>query len=65
MTMVIMVSNALGSALGGMVTNLAGLTVPGGVAGAQSASAALFGLYVISPLLAFVTIRRLLTFRLG
>jgi predicted MFS family arabinose efflux permease len=64
MTMVIMVSNALGTALGGMVTNLAGLTVPGGIAGAESAAAALFGLYVLSPLLAFVAVRRLLVFHL-
>ncbi len=33
MTVVIMVSNAIGSALGGMVTNLAGMIDPGGVAG--------------------------------
>nr|WP_283949911.1 MFS transporter [Limobrevibacterium gyesilva] len=63
MTMVIMVSNAAGSALGGMVTNLAGLTVPGGAAGAQAAAAWLFGAYALSPLLAFAAVRRLLAFQ--
>jgi MFS family permease len=57
-TTVIMVGNAFGSALGGMVTNLAGLTAPGGVAGASAASAWLFGLFVACPLLAWVAIRR-------
>ncbi|MDE2574320.1 MAG: MFS transporter [Rhodospirillales bacterium] len=60
MTMVIMVSNALGSALGGMVTNVAGLSVPGGAAGATSAATWLFGAYVVSPLLAGLAVHRLL-----
>jgi predicted MFS family arabinose efflux permease len=62
-TIVIMVANALGSALGGMVTNGAGMTNPGGPAGAAQAAAWLFGLYTLAPLLAFVTVRRLLVFR--
>ncbi len=62
-TIVIMVANALGSALGGMVTNLAGMTNPGGAAGAAPAAAWLFGIYTLAPLLAFLAVRRLLGFR--
>jgi MFS family permease len=62
-TIVIMVANALGSALGGMVTNLAGMTNPGGPAGAAPAAAWLFGAFVWAPLLAFLAVRRLLAFR--
>jgi predicted MFS family arabinose efflux permease len=57
-TIVIMVGNAFGSALGGMVTNMAGLTAPGGAAGAASAAAWLFGLFAVSPLVAWVAVRR-------
>lgn len=59
MTMVVMVGSALGAALGGMVTNLAGMTVPGGALGAESASAWLFRAFLLAPLLAAVAIRRL------
>jgi hypothetical protein len=62
-TIVIMVANALGSALGGMVTNVAGMTNQGGPAGAAPAAAWLFGLYTLAPLLAFLTVRRLLGFQ--
>lgn len=58
-TVVIMVANAFGSALGGMTTNAAGLTDPGGTAGASSAAAWLFGLYMLAPVLAGLVIRRL------
>jgi MFS family permease len=58
-TMVVMVGNAFGSALGGMVTNLGGLLVPGGATGAATASAWLFGAFMIAPLVAAVAIRRL------
>jgi predicted MFS family arabinose efflux permease len=52
-TTVIMVGNAFGSALGGMVTNIAGVAV------APSAAAAwLFGLVSIAPLCAMVAMRR-------
>ncbi len=57
-TIVIMVGNALGSALGGMVTNLAGLTDPGGAAGAASAAFWLFGGFTAAPLLAWFSVRR-------
>lgn len=59
-TVVTMVTNAFGSALGGLLTNLAGLTVPGGAAGAASAAHWLFGCYIAAPLGAAFMIRRLL-----
>jgi len=58
-TMVVMVGNAFGSALGGMATNLGGLLAPGGVPGAVSASGWLFGAFMAAPLLAALAIRRL------
>lgn len=58
-TMVVMVGSALGSALGGMVTNLGGLLVPGGLAGASSAAAWLFGSFMAAPLVAMFAIRRM------
>jgi predicted MFS family arabinose efflux permease len=58
-TVIVMVSNAFGSALGGLVTNTAGMIVPGGGAGAASASAWLFGLYIAAPLLALLVTRKL------
>jgi len=61
-TIVIMIANALGSALGGMVTNLAGMTNPGGPTGAAPAAAWLFGAYALAPLLAFLAVRRVLGF---
>ena len=62
-TVVIMVANAFGTALGGMVTNLAGMTVPGGPAGAALSATWLFGTYMLVPLVAFLTVYRLLGFR--
>jgi predicted MFS family arabinose efflux permease len=59
-TVVTMVTNAFGSAMGGMLTNLAGLTVPGGPEGAASAAHWLFGCYIAAPLAAAWMIRRLL-----
>ncbi len=60
-TIVVMVGNAVGSALGGMTTNLGGMIAPGGQAGAASAAAWLFGLFLIAPLLAAFAVRRLPT----
>jgi MFS family permease len=60
MTIVVMVANAFGSALGGMVTNLAGLTNPGGAVGASVAASWLFGGFMMAPALAGLAIRRLL-----
>ncbi len=59
-TTVIMVGNALGSALGGLVTNAAGLTAPGGISGAASAAAWLFGVFAVAPLVALAAMRRFL-----
>jgi MFS family permease len=64
-TIVIMIANALGAALGGMVTNLAGMTNPGGAAGAAPAAAWLFGTYTVAPLLAYFAVRRLLDVRVA
>ena len=61
MTMVIMVSNAIGSALAGMTVNLAGLST----GAAANAASWLFGVYVVAPLLAFVAITRILSLRRG
>jgi MFS family permease len=58
-TMTVMVGNAFGSALGGTVTNLGGLIVPGGGDGAAGAASWLFGLFMAAPLLAALAIRRL------
>jgi MFS family permease len=63
MTVVIMVANALGTSLGGMVTNLAGMTVPGGPTGATDAALWLFGIYTLAPVLAFLMIRHMLRLR--
>ncbi len=62
LTIVIMVSNAIGSALAGMVTNLAGLSTEG-VAGAAAAAWWLFAVFLLAPLLAVVSIRRILAVR--
>ncbi len=55
-TVVITLANAFGSALAGMVTNLAGITVPGGAA---AAAGALYGGFAIAPVLALFAILRL------
>jgi predicted MFS family arabinose efflux permease len=59
-TVVIMVGNALGSALGGMVTNAAGLTSPGGAEGAVMAASWLFALFAAAPLMALLAMTRFL-----
>ena len=61
-TVVVMVAQSFGSALGGLVTNAAGLADPGGVAGAASAAVWLFGSFGLAPLLAALAARRLLAF---
>jgi len=48
-------ATALGAALSGMLANLGGLNVPGGVAGAISASQVLFGVLAMAPLLAILS----------
>ena len=64
MTIVVMVSNALGSASAGMVANVAGLA-GGGVEGAAAAASVLFGSFIVAPALAFAAIRRILVLRNG
>lgn len=59
LTIVVMVGNAIGSALGGMTTNLGGMIVPGGQAGAAGAASWLFGLFLLAPVLALLAVRRL------
>ena len=58
-TIVVMVGNAFGSALGGMTTNLGGMIAPGGQAGAAGAAMWLFALFLAAPILAALAIRRL------
>ena len=58
-TFVAMVANALGSASGGLLTNMAGLTAPGGMLGASAAASWLYGAFQEAPVLAFLVIRRL------
>ncbi|WP_162946952.1 MFS transporter [Ruegeria sp. EL01] len=50
-TTVQLVATAIGAALGGMVVNLAGISDPGGAAGASSASRMLFLWFAIAPAL--------------
>lgn len=51
---------AVGAALAGLVANAAGLSVPGGVAGAQSAAIWLFAGFALAPLLAALLARRVI-----
>lgn len=48
---------AMGAALAGMVTNAAGFTDPGGLAGARASALALFGVFACAPALAAVLTR--------
>lgn len=61
-TMVIMLSNALGSALAGMVSNAAGLA-DSGPGGAGLAAFWLFTTFIAAPLAAFVAVRRIIALR--
>lgn len=57
-TTVQLFATALGSALAGMVVNLAGLTDPGGVAGTQSSAFWLFAVFALMPLIGVVSAAR-------
>lgn len=59
-TIVLMTTYSFGSALGGVVTNLAGIADPGGVAGASDAAGWLFTVFTLPPMVAALLIRRLL-----
>ncbi|MBX6968891.1 MFS transporter [Providencia rettgeri] len=48
-------STAFGASLAGLIANLAGLSVPGGVEGAQSSASWLFAVFSLIPLLALMT----------
>jgi MFS family permease len=50
---------AIGAAVAGLVANAAGLLVPGGVEGAQSAAAWLFASFAVAPALAFLLAHRI------
>lgn len=50
---------AIGAALAGLIVNAAGLTEPGGSAGARSAAYALFACFAAAPALAIVLARRI------
>jgi len=50
---------AIGAAVAGLLANAAGLTDPGGTAGAQSAAAWLFGIFALAPAAAALLARRI------
>ncbi|MFA5663449.1 MFS transporter [Castellaniella sp.] len=54
---------ALGAAIGGMVTNAAGLTEPGGLAGTQHAALALMLVLAVGPAVAAVLVRPVIRIR--
>lgn len=60
MTTVQLFAIAFGTALAGMVANIAGLAEPGGVAGASSAALWLAGIFAIAPMLAIAMAVRVL-----
>ncbi|PHM39815.1 MFS family major facilitator transporter [Xenorhabdus mauleonii] len=57
-TTVQLYATAIGSALAGIVANLAGFSDPGGLAGAQNAAMWLFAIFAIAPVLATFVARR-------
>jgi MFS family permease len=59
-TIVLMTTYAFGSALGGVVTNLGGIVVPGGAEGASDAAGWLFTVFAVPPMIAALLVRRLL-----
>jgi MFS family permease len=60
LTTVQLFATAIGAALAGMVTSLAGLADPGGLPGAANAAQWLFICFAAAPLLAFFTVRQAL-----
>lgn len=51
-----LLGTAFGSAVAGLIANFAGITNPGGVAGAQHAALWLFGVFALTPLFALIII---------
>ena len=58
-TTVQLYATAVATALAGVIANGAGLTIPGGVAGAQSAAVWLFGTFAIAPGLVILLLPRI------
>jgi len=54
---------ALGATLGGMVTNAAGFTDPGGVPGTRTASLAMFVVFALAPGVAALLVRNVVRAR--
>lgn len=53
-TTVQLMATAFGASIAGLVSNMGGITEPGGVIGAQNASLLLYGIFSVAPLLALV-----------
>ncbi|MDD0975019.1 MFS transporter [Pseudomonas sp. TNT2022 ID681] len=64
-TTVQLIATAIGAALAGMIVNLGGFSSPGGVAGASSAAAWLFGVYAALSVLIFFTVRPVIRSKAG
>lgn len=62
-TVVQLFATALGAAVAGMVTNLAGLIEPGGIAGTSSAAFWLFAVFAVAPALGLFSAMRCATLR--
>ena len=58
LTVIVMIGNAFGSAFAGLVTNMAGLTEPGGITGGVTAAVWLYGMFMFAPCLALLTASR-------
>lgn len=57
-TTVQLMATTFGAALAGLVSNFGGLTIPGGIEGAQNASVILYGSFSVAPLFAVIIIIR-------
>ncbi|WP_394777939.1 MFS transporter [Undibacterium sp.] len=57
-TIVQLYAMAIGAAMAGLLVNAAGLSVPGGIEGAQQAAFWLFAVFTLAPLLAAVLLRK-------
>ncbi|NBN24309.1 MFS transporter, partial [Proteus sp. G2657] len=47
-------------AISGTIVNMAGLTEPGGIAGAQNAAHWLFIVFSVTPIIAFITVKKVI-----
>ncbi|MGE8554033.1 MAG: MFS transporter [Chryseobacterium jejuense] len=55
-TTVQLIATAFGAALAGLVSNIGGITVPGGIEGTQNASLVLYATFSLAPLLAIIVL---------